>query len=228
MFVYFLPLFCWMSPCLPSPAVIKEVTSGQDQGIFDLTHYWLAEEKKSELATIPLRLNQGTRRISKRFATSLRLQGSGLLRDGKLVQYTGLCSGRLPKKGGIACLKGRLVNQRRYPLGRGASGMPLVPFRSLAVDSRRITLGSRIYIPSLKRWFRSRGVKHDGCFLADDEGGRIRQVRLDLFVGTRRLFRLTVGRLPRFVRLYLQHPRCKGRIRPLRLRKRRRLRRRRR
>ena len=217
MLVYFLPLLCWTQPCLPPPTVVREVTSGRDAGLFRLTHYWLAQESRKGRPTVTLQLKKRRRKISAAFAKSLRLQGSGLLRNGALVQYIGRCEGR-PKD--TSCLRGRRVNQRRFPLGKGSSGVPLLPFRSLAVDPRKLPLGSRLYIPSLQRWFRWHGLQHDGCFVTDDEGGRILRKRLDLFAGTKRLFRRFFKHLPRHVRVYKQHSQCSGKLRPLRLKKR--------
>jgi len=103
----------------------------------------------------------------------------------------------------------RQIDRRLFPMGVGASGMPLAPFRSVAVDTTRIPLGTRLYIPAVRRLLRNAGVPHHGCFLADDRGGRIKGARIDLFVGNRALFeRYLAKRMPRDVRVYTRHPRC--------------------
>lgn len=67
------------------------------------------------------------------------------------------------------------------------SSYSLVPYRTIAVDSRKIPYGSVIYIPSAK------GTKvtlpdgstfvHDGYFFAGDTGGGIKYNHIDVFTG---------------------------------------------
>lgn len=182
---------------------------GEHIGPYRLTVYWLAHE----------RWYRGSRRspiyskrrriawVSKRFAQAIRFQGSGILRNGQIVQYVARCQPR-----SRYCLRVRKVNRRRYPAGIGAAGVALRPLRSLAIDRRQISFGTRLYIPQLGRILRARGKVHNGCFVAHDTGGRIKGARLDLFVGRRGVFRRYLkGSTPREVQVYINHPRCRGR-----------------
>lgn len=224
-------LFSWvcvLSSC--SNQVYQEVTAkGVDAGLHRITVYWLAEEsthssreqrtlwgrKDRLLAPLPkdkailwAEQEQQTLQVSRAFAQQLRMQGSGVLTQGQLVQYLGGCT---EKNAVRPCFRIRFLDRRRYPMSVGALGTKLHPFHSLAVDSRYIPLGGGVYIPILGQILRQRGYAHDGCFGAHDRGGRIRGAKIDLFVGwSRWFFRRLGSRLPRYVRLYLHHPACSG------------------
>lgn len=116
--------------------------------------------------------------VSKEFAAQLALQGTGKLRDGRVVNVWGHCDcDRSP------CFK---VTSARW--GTAGNGRPLQPYRTVAVDPRVIKLGSLLYVPALEgRTMPGRppwgGYVHDGCVVADDVGGAIKGKQLDLFVG---------------------------------------------
>ena len=89
--------------------------------------------------------------------------------------------------------------------------MPLVPFRSVAVDRSMVPLGTWLYIPELGRRLGRTRRASDGCFVADDTGSAIKGRKLDLFIGFRGAWeRLRVGPRPTRVRVYLNHPKCAG------------------
>jgi len=64
----------------------------------------------------------------------------------------------------------------------------------VAVDGRRIAVGTVLYIPELdgmqmpgeKPWG---DFVHDGCVVADDRGGGVRGKKIDLFVARRGYYR---------------------------------------
>ncbi|HUQ08217.1 MAG TPA: 3D domain-containing protein [Kofleriaceae bacterium] len=120
--------------------------------------------------------------VSRPFAAQLALQGTGRLRDGRMLNVAGKCT--CPR---TPCFH-VLPPHRKW--GMGGSGQPLEPFRTVAVDPKRIKLGSLLYIPVLD------GVRmpgrapvggfiHDGCVVAGDTGGGIQGAQLDLFVARR-------------------------------------------
>jgi 3D (Asp-Asp-Asp) domain-containing protein len=117
--------------------------------------------------------------IDRSFARELDLQGTGKLRDGRVLNTSGLCR----------CPNSPCFFEIEAAWAIGANGR-LAPFRSVAIDTRLIELGSLLYIPELDGvrmpgkapWG---GYVHDGCVLADDRGGGIRGHELDLFVAKR-------------------------------------------
>jgi 3D (Asp-Asp-Asp) domain-containing protein len=122
--------------------------------------------------------------VSKEFASQLALQGTGKLRDGRVVNIFGACNCKRSP-----CFK---VTQAQW--GTSGSGKPLQPFRTVAVDPKVVKLGSLLYVPLLEgKLMPGRtpwgGYVHDGCVVADDTGGHIGGNRLDLFVGRKAYFR---------------------------------------
>jgi 3D (Asp-Asp-Asp) domain-containing protein len=121
--------------------------------------------------------------VSPEFATQLAIQGTGKLRDGRVLNIWGRCKcDRTP------CFK---VTENQW--GTAGSNRPLQPFRTVAVDPKVVKLGSLLYVPLLEgRTMPGRppwgGYVHDGCVVADDTGGHIDGNRLDLFVGRKAYF----------------------------------------
>jgi 3D (Asp-Asp-Asp) domain-containing protein len=121
--------------------------------------------------------------VSKPFAQQLAVQGTGKLRDGRVINIWGACNCKH-----TPCFK---VTQAQW--GTAGTGRPLQPFRTVAVDPKVVKLGSLLYVPLLEgRTMPGRqpwgGYVHDGCVIADDTGGHIAGNRLDLFVGRRAYF----------------------------------------
>jgi 3D (Asp-Asp-Asp) domain-containing protein len=127
--------------------------------------------------------------VSRDFATALAVQGTGKLKDGRVVNIWGHCAcGHSP------CFK---VTAAQW--GTGGTGRQLQPFRTVAVDPKMIKLGSLLHVPFLEgRLMPGRapwgGYVHDGCVVADDVGGGIKGTQLDLFVGRRGWFLGMSGR----------------------------------
>lgn len=121
--------------------------------------------------------------VSKEFASQLAVQGTGKLRDGRVVNIWGACN----------CKHSPCFKVTHAPWGTAGTGKPLQPFRTVAVDPRVVKLGSLLYVPLLEgRTMPGRppwgGYVHDGCVVADDTGGHIAGNRLDLFVGRKGYF----------------------------------------
>ncbi len=110
------------------------------------------------------------------FARQLDLQGTGKLRDGRVINTSGVCK----------CEHSPCYFEIKAAWAMGARGR-LSPFRSVAIDTRIVPLGSMLYIPDLDGlrmpgkapWG---GYVHDGCVTADDRGGGIKGHELDFFV----------------------------------------------
>jgi 3D (Asp-Asp-Asp) domain-containing protein len=100
----------------------------------------------------------------------------------------------------------------------GAAQRPLAPFRSVAVDSSLVAIGTRLYIPELDGktmpgqapWG---GFVHDGCVIADDRGGNIRGKQLDFFTARRGHYESLTKRLGlRRVTVHDGGDRCTGKV----------------
>lgn len=120
---------------------------------------------------------------TREFLSELRMQGSGKLLDGRVVSMWGPCK----------CPNSPCFHVVEQQWGMGGAGRALQPFRSVAVDPKLIKLGSLLYVPLLEgRTMPGRppwgGFVHDGCVIADDTGGAVRNYQLDLFVGRRGWF----------------------------------------
>lgn len=124
--------------------------------------------------------------VSRAFAAQLAMQGTGRLRDGRVLNVAGPCT--CPR---TPCYH-VLPSHRKW--GMGGSGMPLEPFRTVAVDPRKVRLGSLLYVPELDgvRMPGPVGVGgfvHDGCVVAGDTGGGIKGAQIDLFVARRAYYK---------------------------------------
>src|SRR5262249_45940526 len=160
-------------------------------GRFQLTFYWVADERDTpgrpetfvyDSLCLPVAS------VSLKFLRQLALEGTGLLTDGRLINFEARC---LCSWEGVACFR-EVVDERRW--GVGVDDRALVPFRSVAVDNEVIATGTRLYVPDLDGLIMPGaapwgGFVHDGCLVADDRGSAIGGQHLDFFVGTRAHYR---------------------------------------
>jgi hypothetical protein len=142
-------------------------------------------------------------RVRERFAWSLRMEGSGVMLDGRLLNYAGPCN-----YGYGTCFQE--VDTKEFPFGRGAGMRPLIPFKSVAVDPRVIRLGETLYFPELDGIRLPDGSIHDGCVRADDTGGGIKRRKMDFFVVTYGNFRFLLDELANvtWITPHIEAPRC--------------------
>jgi 3D (Asp-Asp-Asp) domain-containing protein len=146
---------------------------------FRLSFYWLAYE--AEYANEPYDTDIYTTRgyfigrFPSAFVYELKLEGSGILRDGRVLNFAGECN-----YGMGTCFK--TLDLAEDPLGVGVQSRPLVPFRSIAVDPKMIPIGATVYVPELVGIPMPDGTQHDGCLRADDMGGAIKNGKIDFFV----------------------------------------------
>ena len=142
-------------------------------------------------------------RVPERYACSLKLEGSGLLRDDRVVNYTGPC-----KFGYGTCFE--QLDVAEHPFGRGNKGRPLIPFKSVAIDPRLVPIGEPLYIPEFDGLVLPDGSIHDGCVRADDTGGGIKKRKMDFFVVTYGNFRFLLEELLNvtWITPHIQAPRC--------------------
>ena len=164
-------------------------------GSFQLTYYWVTQESEFTGADDTNIYDQSCNLIDivpSAFFASARLEGTGRLTDGRIINYTGSCS----------CMTSPcfVVVDDQHPWGIGAGNRALVPFRSIAVDRTVITLGSKIYVAEFDG-VRMPGVApygdfvHDGCVSADDVGGGIQGTQIDFFAALKDYYRVLDGQL---------------------------------
>jgi len=176
-----------------------ELAAGERLGRFKLTYYWMPSESGGG-RQVQLYNKKKCRPLAKvpaSFARKLRLEGGGKLRDGRVLAYSGACRcDRSP------CYR---FARRGHTWGTGVKERPLSPFRSVAVDPAHIAIGTSLYIPELDGltmpgsapWG---GFVHDGCVVADDQGGGIRGREIDLFAA-RKSHYMAIQRRHRFKRI---------------------------
>jgi 3D (Asp-Asp-Asp) domain-containing protein len=159
----------------------------QPLGRFKFTYYWVAQESKRGPRKAEL-VDQKCRTIAKvspRFKRRLMLEGSGRLRDGRLVNRAGRC------KCGQTCF---WVGGEDHKWGLGVAQRPLSPFRSIAVDTKLVDIGQVLYVRELDGLTMpgsggEGGFVHDGCVIADDRGGGVKGKQLDFFAAQRAHYR---------------------------------------
>ncbi|HVK78143.1 MAG TPA: 3D domain-containing protein [Kofleriaceae bacterium] len=141
--------------------------------------------------------------FSQKFIWHLRMEGSGLLADGRVINYAGAC-----KYGTGTCFE--TLDWREYPFGRGARRRTLTPFKSVAVDPKLIPLGEPLYIVEFDGMRLPDGSVHDGCVRADDTGGGIKLRKMDFFVVTYGNFRWLLQELwgVNWITPVVEAPRC--------------------
>ena len=179
-----------------------------------LRFYWLAREEdfdepdeieyqRADAVDIYNRRGFYVGAFSAKFIWHLRMEGSGLLADGRVVNYSGAC-----KYGTGTCFE--QLDAREFPFGRGARRRTLIPFKSVAVDPRVVPLGEPLYIPEFDGLRLPDGSVHDGCVRADDTGGGIKQRKLDFFVVSYANFRFMLSELwqVNWVTPQIRAPRC--------------------
>ena len=170
---------------------------GRRLGDFRLTYYRLAQARHSEgNGTLVPVYGRNCGRVlawvSERFHSDLGLQGSGMLADGRLLNFEQRCPCAAPtRRGERICYEE--LRRSDYPFGRGAPlsrSNPwqrqffwLQPYRSAAVDPLVVPLGTVLYIPALRDKRMAHGAAHTGCVRAEDTGQAIRGRRLDVFAG---------------------------------------------
>jgi len=170
-----------------STAARADPEVGTGLGRFLMTFYWVAEERETrgqpntyvyDTQCLPVA------GISVAYLRQLAMEGTGLLVDGRLLNFAGRCA---CSWSGTACFA-EVRDGRRW--GVGVDDRPLRPFRSVAVDNALVPTGTRLYIADLDGLVMpgeppAGGWTHDGCVVADDRGSAIQGAQLDFFVGRR-------------------------------------------
>jgi 3D (Asp-Asp-Asp) domain-containing protein len=162
----------------PGAAARAQVPAGYRLlGEFRPTIYRIVDEAEwpAAEATVPLLTRDGRliARVAPAFKQRLDTEGSARLRDGRVVNLHEKVEGGW-----------RYLAVEDAPFGLGAQGYKLIPYRTVAVDPKRIKLGSVLYVPALAGIRLPSGEVHDGFVFAHDIGQGITGNRIDIFVGS--------------------------------------------
>jgi len=123
-------------------------------------------------------------KVTQDFHDRVCVQGSGRLEAGATVSFAKrdcACAAVCPRTGQKLCFE--RLDPALFPHGRGATGRAITPFRTVAVDSTVIPLGTPIYVPEFVGLPRPDGKPHDGCFVAEDRGLKVVGRQIDVFTG---------------------------------------------
>ncbi len=203
-----------------NPTVVDERIAlsrwqGRVLGAFRNTYYDFPSEREFEGPTVSLfgPSCAAVASVPRAFFETLCVQGSGLLSSGDVVSFSRRncsCAEVCPRTGQKICFDA--LDRARFPWGRGAMGQAITPLLTVAVDSDVIALGTPIYIPEFEGLPRdaARSAAHDGCFIAQDRGLRVKGKHVDIFTGEPALTRLYNRLLPsnRGVTVVVDSPRC--------------------
>lgn len=167
-------------------ALIVSTLSGREVRAFEKeptdlkvrpTFYYVADEReyadeKREKPVLDL-LGKELVKVSEKFFKALRMEGTGKLTDGRVLNYAGKVNG-----------------ETRYKFiedewGHGVGTCKLAPFKSVAVDPDKIPLGAKIFVKETVGIVLPDGSTHDGYWHAVDVGSMINDLHVDFFVGTR-------------------------------------------
>jgi len=123
-------------------------------------------------------------KVTRVFHDQVCVQGSGRLDSGATVSFAKrdcTCAAVCPRTGQKICFE--RLDPAPFPTGRGATGRPITPLRTVAVDTTVIPLGTPIFVQEFRGLPRPDGTPHDGCFLAEDRGLKVRGRQIDVFTG---------------------------------------------
>jgi hypothetical protein len=171
-----------------SRAPEQTAAGGRSLGTFRNTYYDFPNEADFEGPSVSLKNAEcnAIGSVPRPFFESLCVQGSGTLRKGATVSFARRdceCAEVCPRTNQRICFDE--LDAQRFPWGRGAAGKPIIPLLSVAVDTDVIPLGTPVYVPEydgIPRDPDQRSV-HDGCFIAQDRGLKVKGKHLDVFTG---------------------------------------------
>ncbi len=185
------------------------------------TYYFLASEDDHEGPRDTPIYDAGCAeiaRVRQAFHDSVCIEGSGLLADGRVINYASTCTSSCPAARTCGGRSYRIcyavLDPAAYPWGMGAGSVALEPDRSIAVDPGFVPLGTVVYLEELDGVVAPGATEpHDGCLRADDVGGAIEGSHFDFFAGTRARWLEWEAIFPTRTEFtaWADHPRCYGR-----------------
>ncbi len=188
---------------------------GRILGSYRNTYYDFPNEADFSGETVALKNGKckTIKTVARSFYEAVCVQGSGTLSSGSTVSFAKRdcdCAELCPRSNQHICFDE--LDAKAFPWGRGATGHAITPLLTVAVDSDLIPLDTPIYIPEFDGVPRdpSRTSVHDGCFIAQDRGVRVKGEHIDLFTGHHEITALWNSLVPsnRGVTIILDSPRC--------------------
>jgi len=199
----------------PAARLNPRAPGGRILGTFRNTYYDFPSESDFSGETVSLKNPRckTIKSVARTFYESLCVQGSGVLASGQTVSFAKRdceCAELCPRTGQHICFDE--LDAKAYPWGRGATGRAITPLLTVAVDSELIPLDTPVYIPEYDGIARdaAESAVHDGCFIAQDRGVRVKGEHVDVFTGHREITALWNKLVPsnRGVTVIVDHPRC--------------------
>jgi 3D (Asp-Asp-Asp) domain-containing protein len=147
--------------------------------------------------------------VPRTFFEAVCVQGSGSLARGGTVSFAKrdcACADICPRTEQRICFDA--LDPATFPWGRGATGKPISPLRSVAADTSVLPMGTVLYIPELD------GIgTSDGCFVVEDRGLRVQGEHVDIFTGRPSTTALLNAEVPsnQGVTVVLGAPKCESR-----------------
>jgi 3D (Asp-Asp-Asp) domain-containing protein len=196
--------------------VAVAASEGRGLGTFRNTYYHFPAESEFNGDVTPLYNGacEPIRSVPKGFHDALCVQGSGLLSSGATVSFAKRdcsCAAECPRTNQHICFD--VLDKERFPWGRGATGKAITPLLTVAVDTDVIPLHTAIYVPEYDGVPRdvSRSSVHDGCFVAQDRGLRVKGRHIDVFAGDQATGDLWNRLVPsnQGVTVIIDSPRCR-------------------
>jgi hypothetical protein len=195
----------------PDPSKLE----GRVLGKFRNTYYDFPAESDYEGGSVALKNAkcETIKEVPKGFYETVCVQGSGLLSSGQTVSFNRRdceCAAVCPRTEQKICFDA--LDVRAFPWGRGAIGKAITPLLTVAVDSSVIPLHTPIYIPEYDGLPRDveETALHDGCFIAQDRGMKVKGKHIDVFTGQQVITRMWNQLVPSNggVTVVLDSPRC--------------------
>lgn len=138
-----------------------------------LTYYWVKYQKKGkDEGNVELRSCDGKTvfgTASKAFASELRMEGTGHLLNGKMLNLGDCNCGDGTNT--FNCFMD-LSSNKRAPWGWGVNDIPLQPWSSVANNDDNRKVGSVLYAPDFDGMRLPNGQRHNGCLKKVDAIGR--------------------------------------------------------
>lgn len=174
--VFALPAFSF-DAAQPLPPV--DTSNMKSLGMLGPSFYWIALEKEHPGPKTEKVLDVNGKviaKISAAFMRHLKMEGTALLENGKLINFAAF----IMKPDGTKEVRYRICG-KSAPYGYGYENRTLRAFRSVAVDPTVVPLDSKVYIPQARGAKLPDGTTHDGYFDAVDIGDAIQNKRIDVF-----------------------------------------------